>query len=149
MAKMLSRVAPWLTSASRLRTDSGCEAAVALGHAEIRALDDGDTPRLWELVKQDPVSNVFLAAHLESTKTAAPTPSGAEILGYFADGALAGACWSGVNLVPTALTAELVERIRLAWQRGTHRRSVSSRCRRPCGHRRRRTGGRPPHLRRR
>jgi len=106
MAKMLSRVAPWLTSANRLRTDSGCEAAAALGHAEIRVLDDADTPRLWELVKQDPVSNVFLAAHLESAKTAAPTPSGAEILGYFADGALAGACWSGVNLVPTALTAE-------------------------------------------
>jgi uncharacterized protein len=105
MAKMLSRVAPWLTSASR--TAAGAAgAAPADGHAAIRPLEHADTNDLWKLVHADPVANVFLAAHLESAGTAGPTPSGAQILGMYDGGTLTGACWAGVNLVPAGLDAE-------------------------------------------
>ncbi|WP_043847680.1 GNAT family N-acetyltransferase [Crystallibacter crystallopoietes] len=105
MAKMLSRVAPWLPSANRQRGTAAGSAGLA-GPGDIRVLTEADTSLLWEAVNRDPVGNVFLAAHLESTKTAAPTGSGAEILGYFTPEGLAGACWAGVNVVPTGLSAE-------------------------------------------
>lgn len=105
MAKMLSRVAPWLTSASREAAGTA-DAVPANPHAGIRPLEHADTEVLWELVCTDPVANVFLAAHLETAGTAGPTPSGAQILGLYDDGALTGACWAGVNAVPVALDAE-------------------------------------------
>ena len=106
MAKMLSRVAPWLPSASRQRDRSTGAAQAAPGEAGIRVLADEDTSALWDVVNRDPVGNVFLAAHLEAAKTAGPTGSGAEILGYFTPEGLTGACWAGVNVVPTGLSAE-------------------------------------------
>ncbi|NKX56061.1 GNAT family N-acetyltransferase [Arthrobacter sp. E918] len=106
---MLSRVAPWLTSASQRGPAPGAPASSAAGAGtgeHIRPLTDADTAALWSLVRPDPVANVFMAAHLESAGTAGPTPSGARILGYFDDGgALAGACWAGVNVVPVGLDA--------------------------------------------
>ena len=105
MAKMLSRVAPWLTSASREAAGTA-DAVPADPYAGIRPLEHADTERLWELVRADPVANVFLAAHLESAGTAGPTPSGAQILGMYDGGALTGACWAGVNAVPVGLDAE-------------------------------------------
>ncbi|MFD1214267.1 GNAT family N-acetyltransferase [Arthrobacter sp. GCM10027362] len=98
---MLSRAVPWLTSASQRGT-----VPEARSGTSIRALTEADTEELWSLVRTDPVANVFLAAHLESARTAGPTPSGARILGCFdGGGTLAGACWAGVNVVPVGLDA--------------------------------------------
>jgi uncharacterized protein len=102
MAKMLSKAVPWLTSASQ--RSPAPEAAAASGDA-IRPLIGADTADLWPLVNVDPVANVFMAAHLESAGTAGPTSSGARILGYYDGGALVGACWAGVNVVPVGLDA--------------------------------------------
>jgi len=102
MAKMLSKVAPWLTSASQR---GPLPEAPAASGGSIRPLTDEDTADLWSLVRSDPVANVFMAAHLESAGRAGPTPSGARILGCFDGGALAAACWAGVNVVPVGLDA--------------------------------------------
>jgi uncharacterized protein len=94
MAKMLSRVAPWLASHKDGTDPDG---------VTVRVLGAADTAGLRELAGADPVANVFILAHLESTGTAAPTPGGANVLGVFDDGLLVGACWAGANLVPVQL----------------------------------------------
>lgn len=66
----------------------------------MRALEHSDTGRLWSLVNRNPVSNIFLGSHLESTRSAGPTAAGGQILGYFDGPELAGACWAGANIVP-------------------------------------------------
>ncbi|BCW82198.1 N-acetyltransferase GCN5 [Arthrobacter sp. NicSoilC5] len=98
MAKMLSRVAPWLAS----RKDAADPAGLS-----VRTLDGQDTPALTSLAGQDPVTNVFILAHLRATGTAAPTSGGAGVIGVFDDGILAGACWAGSNLVPVQLDPAL------------------------------------------
>ena len=88
---MLQRAAPW--SPYRSHTPS------------IRTLGHEDTLELCELAAADPVANVFMASHVLASGTAAPTPSGAEILGAFdGDGRLTGACWLGANIVPVGMT---------------------------------------------
>ncbi|WP_228528906.1 GNAT family N-acetyltransferase [Arthrobacter gandavensis] len=72
----------------------------------LRILGAADTPALTELAAADPVANTFLISHLESTGTAAPTAAGGQVLGVFDDGRLTAACWAGVNVVPTGVTAE-------------------------------------------
>ncbi|MCG2620385.1 GNAT family N-acetyltransferase [Arthrobacter sp. I2-34] len=99
---MLSRVAPWLTSARPAGPAAG---AVDAAGGSIRPLTAEDTAALWSLVRPDPVANVFMAAHLEAAGTAGPTASGARILGCFDDGALVAACWAGINVVPVGLDA--------------------------------------------
>jgi GNAT superfamily N-acetyltransferase len=94
MAKMLSRVAPWLAS----HKDGTAPAGIS-----VRALARPDTSALRRLAQQDPVANVFILAHLRSAGTAAPTTGGASVLGVFDDGILVGACWAGANLVPVEL----------------------------------------------
>jgi len=91
---MLSRVAPWLASHKDGTGPDG---------VTVRVLGAADTAGLRELAGADPVANVFILAHLESTGTAAPTPGGANVLGVFDDGLLVGACWAGANLVPVQL----------------------------------------------
>jgi uncharacterized protein len=91
---MLSRVAPWLASHKDGTDPDG---------VTVRVLGTADTAGLRELAGADPVANVFILAHLESTGTAAPTPGGANGLGVFDDGLLVGACWAGANLVPVQL----------------------------------------------
>ncbi|TSE16365.1 GNAT family N-acetyltransferase [Arthrobacter sp. KBS0703] len=91
---MLSRVAPWLASHKDGTDPDG---------ATVRVLGVADTAGLRQLAGADPVANVFILAHLESTGTAAPTPGGANVLGVFEDGVLVGACWAGANLVPVQL----------------------------------------------
>lgn len=98
MARILARVAPWLPLAK--------SPADPVGPWSYAALDHSDTETLWELVRRDPVANVFLAAHLEATGTAASSMSGGQIVGMYRDGGLAAACWAGVNLVPVGVTAE-------------------------------------------
>ena len=72
----------------------------------LRILGAADTPALTELAAADPVANTFLLSHLETTRTAAPTAAGGQVLGVFDDGRLTAACWAGVNVVPTGVTAE-------------------------------------------
>lgn len=91
---MLSRVAPWLASHKDGAGPDG---------VTVRVLGGADTAGLRQLAGADPVANVFILAHLESTGTAAPTPGGANVLGVFDDGLLVGACWAGANLVPVQL----------------------------------------------
>jgi len=80
---MLSRVAPWLASRKDVPDPPGIS---------VRTLDGDDTAALVLLAQRDPVSNVFILAHLRATGTAAPTSGGAGVLGVFDDGVLAGAC---------------------------------------------------------
>ncbi|MGY2743057.1 ribosomal protein S18 acetylase RimI-like enzyme [Arthrobacter sp. UYCu723] len=104
MAKMLSRVAPWLAS-RRDGTGSG---------VAVRALNGPDTAQLLDLAGQDAVANVFILSHLESSGTAAPTAGGASILGVFDGAALVGACWAGANLVPVQLDPEFAGLVAMA-----------------------------------
>ncbi|MDQ0676454.1 GNAT superfamily N-acetyltransferase [Pseudarthrobacter siccitolerans] len=98
MAKMLSRVAPWLASRKDVPDPPGLS---------VRTLDGTDTAALRLLAQQDPVANVFILAHLLAAGTAAPTSGGAGVIGVFDDGILVGACWAGANLVPVQLDPEL------------------------------------------
>lgn len=94
MAKMLSRVAPWLASHKEGAAPEG---------VSVRALSGADTPALRQLALRDPVANVFMLAHLRAAGSAAPTTGGAAVLGVFDEGVLLGACWAGANLVPVEL----------------------------------------------
>lgn len=114
MAKMLSRVAPWLA----FRKD-GTQTGAA-----VRLLGAGDTGTLRDLARRDPVANVFILSHLESTGTAAPTAGGASILGVFDGGTLVSACWAGANLVPVELDTDLAPLVAAAAHR-TGRRYAS------------------------
>lgn len=105
MAKMLSRVAPWLAS----RKDGAATGAIE-GLPEgigVRVLQGADTGALQELAGQDAIANVFILSHLESAGTASPTAGGASIFGVFDGDALVGACWAGANLVPVQLDPDL------------------------------------------
>jgi uncharacterized protein len=95
---MLSRVAPWLAS----RRDANDPPGLS-----VRTLEAQDTPALKLLAGRDPVTNVFILAHLRATGTAAPTSGGAGVIGVFDDGILSGACWAGANLVPVQLDPAL------------------------------------------
>ncbi len=98
MARLLARVAPWLPLARPVADPEG--------PWSFRVLGADDTADLWSIVNADPVANVFMAAHLEATRTAGPSPTGGEIVGMFRHGVLRAACWAGVNLVPIGVTDE-------------------------------------------
>jgi ribosomal protein S18 acetylase RimI-like enzyme len=112
MAKMLSRVAPWLPS----RSENGSHAAVS-----VRVLGAADTTELRALASEDEIANIFLLAHLDASGTAAPTGSGASIIGVFDGGTLLGACWAGANLVPVQLDPDLTGFVAMAAHRSGHR----------------------------
>jgi GNAT superfamily N-acetyltransferase len=109
---MLSRVAPWLASRKDVPDPPG---------TSVRTLDGDDTAALVLLAQRDPVSNVFILAHLRATGTAAPTSGGAGVLGVFDDGVLAGACWAGANLVPIQLEPTLAGVVAAAANRSGRR----------------------------
>lgn len=109
---MLSRAAPW--SASR-RSDTAPEGAT------VRVLGDGDTEALRELAGRNPVANAFILAHLAAIGTAAPTAGGASIFGVFDGATLAGACWSGANIVPIELAPEMASPVATAASRSGRR----------------------------
>ena len=111
MAKMLSRVAPWLTS----RRDDAAAGVV------VRVLGGGDTGQLLALAHRDAVANVFILSHLEAAGTASPTAGGASIFGVFDGGTLLGACWAGANLVPIELAPELAGLVAMAAHRSGRR----------------------------
>ncbi|WP_081416635.1 GNAT family N-acetyltransferase [Arthrobacter castelli] len=89
-------MAPWLSPAARPQPASRHPPAAD----PVRPLDHGDTGRLRTLVNRDPVANIFLASHLETTQSAAPTAAGGHVLGYFEGPELTAAAWSGANIVP-------------------------------------------------
>ncbi|MFJ5697706.1 GNAT family N-acetyltransferase [Arthrobacter sp. NPDC093139] len=109
---MLSRVAPWLASHKD---------GAAPDRTTVRTLGAADTAGLRELAGADPVANVFILSHLESTGTAAPTPGGANILGVFDGDSLVGACWAGANLVPVQLAPALTGAVAAAAHRSGRR----------------------------
>ena len=111
MAKMLSRVAPWLTS----RRDDAAAGVV------VRVLGGGDTGQLLALAHRDAVANVFILSHLEVAGTASPTAGGASILGVFDGNTLLGACWAGANLVPIELAPDLAGLVAMAAHRSGRR----------------------------
>ena len=113
MAKMLSRVAPWLAS----RRDG---AGAAAGQ-DVRILTGADTGALLDLARQDAVANVFILSHLETAGTASPTAGGASIFGVFDGGTLIGACWAGANLVPVQLDPEFAGLVAAAAHRSGRR----------------------------
>lgn len=90
MAKILPRVLPWLPSAKE-------EADQVT-----RVLGREDTPALFAMLDQDPVSNIFLRAQLEQHRSAAPD-SFAQILAPKSTEELSSACWVGANIVPTPM----------------------------------------------
>lgn len=102
MARMLARVAPWLPSAkSEADPRSGRAGGI------LRVLGQEDTTALWQLAAADPVANIFVLSHLEAARSAGPTPGGGQFVGFFDDdGALASACWAGVNVVPIGVPAD-------------------------------------------
>ena len=106
MAKMLARVAPWLLSAKTVTTVRSGQDVRGGSSGTLRILGGEDTAALRALAEQDPVANIFLLSHLETTRTAAPTSAGGRIVGVFDGGDLTAACWSGVNVVPVGVTAE-------------------------------------------
>lgn len=106
MARMLARVAPWLLSAKTGATERSGQDVRGGGTGTLRVLDAEDTAALWALAETDPVANIFLLSHLETTRTAAPTPAGGRVVGVFDGGELTAACWAGVNVVPVGVTAD-------------------------------------------
>lgn len=113
MAKVLSRVAPWLASRSKDGT--------GLDGITVRVLGAADTQSLRALAMEDAVANVFILAHLDSSGSAAPTSGGASVFGVFDGDTLVGACWAGANLVPVQLDPELAARVASAAHRAGRR----------------------------
>jgi ribosomal protein S18 acetylase RimI-like enzyme len=111
MAKMLSRVAPWLAS----RREDAAPGVV------VRVLGGADTGQLLALAHRDAVANVFILSHLEAAGTASPTAGGASILGVFDGDILLGACWAGANLVPIELAPDLAGVVAMAAHRSGRR----------------------------
>jgi len=111
MAKMLSRVAPWLAS----RKEDAAPGVV------VRVLGGADTAQLLALARRDAVANVFILSHLETVGTASPTAGGASIFGVFDGGALLGACWAGANLVPVQLDPDFAGVVAMAAHRSGRR----------------------------
>ncbi len=64
-----------------------------------RVLDARDLPEALDLVRRDPVVDVFVAARLEVAGLD-PWRLGAEVWGYGERGRLEALCYSGANLVP-------------------------------------------------
>lgn len=108
---MLSRVAPWLASRNEAAADG----------ISVRVLGAADTRTLRVLAMEDPVANVFILAHLDSSGSAAPTSGGASVFGVFDGDSLVGACWAGANLVPVQLDPGLAGRVASAAHRAGRR----------------------------
>ncbi|HVF19556.1 MAG TPA: GNAT family N-acetyltransferase [Mycobacteriales bacterium] len=66
----------------------------------VRVLDDRDLDTAREVLRRDPVTNVFVASRVEACGLS-PSRLGAEVWGYAArHGTLSALCYVGANLVP-------------------------------------------------
>ncbi len=111
MAKMLSRVAPWLAS----RRDG------AAAGPTLRILTGADTGALLELARQDAVANVFILSHLETAGTASPTAGAPAFSACSTAGRCSGPAGAGANLVPVQLDPELAGLVAAAAHRSGRR----------------------------
>ncbi len=66
--------------------------------ATVRRLTGADRPEIVALLDRDPVANVFVTSRLEASSRS--DRLGAEMWGYYDNGRLSAACYSGANLVP-------------------------------------------------
>lgn len=67
----------------------------------VRVLDDRDAPAVLDILKSDPVANVFVQSRVEAVGLQ-PWRLGAEMWGHQSEGRLVGLCYAGANLVPVA-----------------------------------------------
>ena len=67
----------------------------------VRVLDDRDVPAVLEILRTDPVANVFVQSRVEAVGLQ-PWRLGAEMWGHTSEGRLVGLCYAGANLVPVA-----------------------------------------------
>jgi predicted GNAT family acetyltransferase len=67
----------------------------------VRVLDDRDVPAVLDILRADPVANVFVQSRVEAVGLQ-PWRLGAEMWGHHVDGQLVGLCYAGANLVPVA-----------------------------------------------
>ena len=67
----------------------------------VRVLDDRDTPAVLDILRSDPVANVFVQSRVEAVGLQ-PWRLGAEMWGHQSEGRLVGLCYAGANLVPVA-----------------------------------------------
>lgn len=72
----------------------------------LRVLGDRDRSALAALCDRDPTSNVFVAERILS---GVPLGRGGQMWGWFEDGHLVSACWSGANLVVAEATPAAVD----------------------------------------
>jgi hypothetical protein len=75
----------------------------------LRLLDDRDVPAALELLRQDPVSNVFVVSRIEAAGLD-QSRLGAQMWGYQRDGKYVGLCYAGANLVPVGTDPEALRR---------------------------------------
>ncbi|MGH8938096.1 MAG: DUF4081 domain-containing protein, partial [Actinomycetes bacterium] len=73
--------------------------------SSLRVLRQHDLTDVVELLDQDPVANVFVAARVEALGLE-PARLGGEMWGHDVDGRLAAVCHAGANLVPAAAGIE-------------------------------------------
>lgn len=74
----------------------------------VRTLDTRDLDAVWDILRRNPVANVFVASRvsaygLESWRLGCP------IHGYFREGELVALCHQGANLVPVDADAEAID----------------------------------------
>ena len=67
----------------------------------VRVLDDRDAPAVLDILRSDPVANVFVQSRVEAVGLQ-PWRLGAEMWGHQSEGRLVGLCYAGANLVPVA-----------------------------------------------
>jgi predicted GNAT family acetyltransferase len=83
----------------------------------VRLLDDRDLDAALEVVGRDPVANVFVGSRLDAVGVDSRR-LGAEVWGYYEDGALLALCYAGANLMPvqagTVAAQQFAERARRA-----------------------------------
>lgn len=73
---------------------------------QLRVLGDADRPELLELCARNPVANVFVA---ERALSSTPIGRGSQLWGWYEQGQLVSACWSGANLVLVEATGASVD----------------------------------------
>lgn len=67
--------------------------------APVRVLDDRDVATALDVLRRDPIGNVFVQSRVEAVGLQ-PWRLGAEVWAHHTDGEMTGLCYSGANLVP-------------------------------------------------
>ena len=78
-----------------------------LRSSPVRVLDDRDVPAALDVLRHDPIANVFVQSRVEAGGLD-PWRLGAEMWGHVVDGELRALCYSGANLVPVGADDDAV-----------------------------------------